>query len=336
MQDDWPVLSHQRIIGIGNAAIDIVCTVPDKLLLEFGAKKASCIFPDLAEFSHISSELNAYNIETLLVPGGAAANTLCTISVLGGKTAFIGKLSDDIYGDTILESFARYGVAYSLKPLPQTIDRSTSLYAFITPDGERSFASYYGASNHLVPDDLAQQSFDDCAMLYVDSYILMSAHGFEITLAAIQKAKAHNAFIVLNPSSLSVLEARPEAYNTLMGLADAVMCNEEEAIAITGAATPPLALEILAKGRLFATVTCGAQGALATMNGHTEHVPNPPLIKPLVNTNGAGDNYAGGFLYGIIKGMPLRECISLGLACAVKVLYEDGPRPPITKVKVNE
>ncbi len=322
--------SHRSYVfaGVGNAAIDVTCSVSDVLLADMNVPKGSCAFPDDAAVALIEDTLARNGIDVALEPGGSAANVACTIGALGGKSAFIGKAAKDRFGDLFGQSIARWGVANPVSAIDPAIAPTTRIYTFITPDGERSFAAYYGSSNHLVPADVDEGTVARAAFLGVDGYSLAWSHGFETSMRAIELAKKHDTPVMFAPSAPSIIENWKPRVDTLLAACDAIICNTHESLLLTGAADAASALPLLAHGRQFAAITVSADGAIAMDGaGVAVHRPNPAFDFSIVNTNGAGDNFSAGFLYGRAQGWALDKCLDLGLACAVNVLKLNGPRP---------
>lgn len=313
--------------GIGNAAIDVICSVPERFLDDLALPRGSCAFPDRAQVEAIENALAARRIEKIYEPGGSAANTASAIAALGGQAAFIGKTADDAYGRRFAESLDAWDIARPVAPVAAKEAQSTSIYTFITPDRDRSFASYQGAADHLRPDDIPEDLIRRSACLYVDGYVLAAAHGAETAMQALDLAGGYGSLRVFNPSALSVISSWRGALEVFMNRCDGVICNEQEAMAMTGGSSVEAAATKLAEGRKFAAVTLGEQGAIVRMEGAQHWCANPPMFRPLVNTNGAGDNFAGGFLFGLMRGWAPERALRLGLACAVNVLGEAGPRP---------
>lgn len=312
----------RQLIGIGNAAIDVTASVAaDSVLDQLGFVKASCIFPDKDRASALMAMLDAPAME----PGGMAANVLCAYAALGGKGRFIGKIGHDAYGEQFASSIRQWHVAFDT--VPTTEAGSTIIFTLITPDGERSFGSYYGASHKISPDDVSPEFFSHDTTLLLDCYMLMSDGGPKSIYRAVECAQASGSDIVFMPASPSVIEARPHDMEQLAIHASTIICNDEEARLLTRTATREDSIKALAASYENGAMTLGQDGAYAFENGRIVACPNPPLNYHIVNTNGAGDHFAAAFLYGYYNGMTLEDRTKLGLACALQALRHNGPRP---------
>ena len=315
-------------VGIGNAAIDVVCSVSEEqlLALKLGVTKASCAFLNLATTDQIEKTLQDWGVECHYFPGGSAANTASMLGALGASCAFIGKIANDPLGELFKSSLALRNVAYDTAPVADGVACTTRLFAFITPDGERTFAVYHGTSDHLQPSDADEALIGNAKILYVDGYMLASKNGYPVTKAAMAIAKKHNVPAFFNPSALSVIDGWRSQVDEIIGAADGIICNEEEATYLTGTGDARSALEALAGDSKFACVTAGANGAWARQDGVSHHAPVTTKDVRIVNTNGAGDGFAGGFLYGYLQGWSLDRTMNLGIACGIHVLGQTGAR----------
>lgn len=314
-------------VGVGNNAIDVTCNVSDTLLHDLKIIKSSCVFPDRAGVEALEAALKSHNIPLTLEPGGSAANTACTLGALGDTAAIIGKTALDDYGRLFAQSMEKWNVLQPIPPANDALASTTRIYTFITPDKDRSFSAYHGSSDFLEPADIDPALIAQSRCLYVDGYILASKNGAAVARTAMSYARASGCLAVFNPSSPSVIEGWPDVVRELMALADGIICNAMEASMLTGGHTLDGSLASLAQGRKFAALTMGADGAYAQSGTTIAHRPNPAFDFTIVNTNGAGDNFAGGFLYGVNRGWTLERSLDLGLACAVNVLAMNGPRP---------
>lgn len=312
----------KTLIGIGNAAIDVTASVPsDQELIALGFKKGACVFPDSHQALVLSEKLrNPVN-----EPGGAAANVLCAYGALGGKGRFIGKIGRDDLGGIFTRSMHKFDIAFDTKPCDGDI-LSTRIFTAITPDRERSFASYYGASHHISRGDVQTEWFTPDTTLLIDGYMLMSDGGPDTLRHAVTMARKAGSEILFMPSSLSVIEERRADVDYLQDHCHAIICNESEAFALTQASVHGIGA--LRQKFDWGVVTCGDNGVIYFDHDNDMIVqPVPYMPQIVVNTNGAGDNFAGGFLYGRHHGLPAGKCLRLGQLCALDILKSNGPRP---------
>ncbi len=316
---------NARLIGIGNAAMDLVSVVPsDADIARLGLKKGHCVFLSDAEAEALTAAIEAWGID--YVPGGSAANVLSCFAALGGGGRFVGKTAPDESGRRFSESMTQWGIAYDTVPTDNQCG-STRIFTIVTPDGERSFAASYGASHAIAESDLRADDMRDSAMLLIDGYMLMSDNGPNVLRHAIAMAQDMARPVVFLPADLSVIEAKPDDTEFLMQAANAVICNAEQAIALTGAGGVDEAVDMFRQRNLFGCVTLGAEGVLAFEAAAIHRVENPYQPDMIVSTNGAGDNFSGGFLYGLLHGMGMVQACRLGMYCALEILKHQSPRP---------
>lgn len=318
-------LTVNRLIGIGNAAMDVVAVAPEDFeVLRLGLKKGHCVFLSDAGAAALNAALEPWGIE--YVPGGSAANVLACYGALGGQGRFIGKIADDECGRLFTRSMTDWGVVFDTPAAGEGFG-STRIFTVVSPDGERSFAASYGASHVIAEDDVQGGQIADAAMLLIDGYMLMSENGPKVLRRAIALAKEHCRPIVFLPADMSVIEARREDTTFILSHADGVICNAEQALALTHTGDIDSALAALARSHEFGCVTLGADGVRAFAKGRKYVLSNPYQPDAIVSTNGAGDNFAGGFLYGYLHGMGIEAACRLGMFCALEILKQQSPRP---------
>ena len=316
----------KTLIGIGNAAVDAVVHVSDDSALdELGLEKGGCVFA-LNGNETMNKALDLYP-DRLETPGGAAANAICAYAALGGKARFIGKSGEDAHGDFFKKSLEKFNVAYDTKPTTET--QSTFLFAFVTPDKERSFLSNHGASHVISPSDVEEKWFSQETSLIMDGYMLMSGGGPSAMYQAMEYAKKYNSEIIFMPCSLSVINNNRELIDEIVNRSHAIICNADEAIALTKSTTIQEACEKIRDGGKYnwGVVTMGSEGAFYFTKENSGNVPIPYSPQIICNTNGAGDNFSGGLIYGLHSGMDIEQAITLGHECAIHVIQQDGPRP---------
>lgn len=333
----------KTLIGIGNAAIDgTVEVTSDEELAVLGCVKGTCVFVD-GQDPRMIAILNKYP-DYKIDPGGAAANAIACYGALGGTARFIGKCGQDDYGAYFTQNIKKFGVAFDTKPTTEV--ESTFLFSVITPDRERSFLSNHGASHEISPDDVDETWFAPDTSLIIDGYMLMSGGGPEANRTAMNYAEANGSEIIFMPCSLTVIEEKRSEVDEIVNRADAIICNEDEGNAIAPNGDYKNLIDLFSWG----AVTLGEKGVWIFKKGSTSpekgqkpavEGPSPitpqggfddfivPITTPppyIENTNGAGDNFAGGFLYGLHHGMHPKDAAKLGHACAAHVLGKTGAR----------
>lgn len=315
----------KTLIGIGNAGIDVTASVAsDAELKSLGFHdKGGCAFPDYDGALRLSTELK----NPINEPGGVAANVLCTYGALGGKSRFIGKTAPDEMGDLFRASLKPFNVEFDTKPCGDDV-LSTLIFTAITPDNERSFASYYGASHLISPDDVCEEWFTPDTTLLIDSYMLMSDGGPKTLRHAASLANKHGSTAIFMPCSLSVIQQRWDDMIALQAMSNAIIANQEEALALAEQDTVEKTVATLKDRFDWGVVTMSERGAIYFEKGRPDiYQPAPAQTFTIVNTNGAGDNFTGGFIYGRNNGFTIEQSLRLGQLCAVSALQNSGARP---------
>ncbi len=306
-----------KVLGIGNALVDIMTMLPDDSTLEtFSLKKGSM---QLSE-KDFSDQINDATIdfEKSQSSGGSAANTIHGLASLGVPTGYIGKVGDDEFG----VFFSNDMKAHSIQPFMLKGKTETGrAIALISPDSERTFATYLGAAIELADIDLNADQFKDYKYLHIEGYLVLNQL---LMNKAAQLAKENNMKISLDLASFNVVEDNLEFLKEyLKNNVDIVFANEEEAKAFTGK-EPEEALHDMAEQSEIAVVKIGKNGSLVKSNNKVYKID--PLKAKAIDTTGAGDLYASGFLYGLAKKLPLDECGRIGSICASKVIEIIGSK----------
>lgn len=315
----------KKLIGIGNAAIDAVIELSSESdIQKYNLEKGGCVF--VGTNDPIMKQMLADYPKHFRDAGGAAANALCAYASLGGNARFIGKTGIDDNGDFFKKSMGIHDIADDTKPTDKT--ESTFLIAAITPDRERSFLSNHGASHDICAGDVSEGWFDNQTSLIIDGYMLMSSGGPKAMYQAIEYAQKHGSEILFMPCSLSVIDNNRDHIEKITSVADALICNADEALALTQTNNIKKACGVLGQSGHYkwGVITMGEKGAYYFNNGKTGIVPVPNTSIHIENTNGAGDNFSGGLIYGLHHDMALEDAITLGHKCAIHVLGRKSPR----------
>lgn len=315
----------KKLIGIGNAAIDAMIDLSSESdIQKYNLEKGGCVF--VGANDPIMKQMLSDYPDHFLDAGGAAANALCAYASLGGNARFIGKTGIDDHGDFFNKSMAIHNIADDTKPTEKT--ESTFLIAAITPDRERSFLSNHGASHDICTTDVQEKWFTYKTSLIIDGYMLMSGGGPDAMYQAIKYAQKHGSEILFMPCSLSVIDNNRDHIEKITSAADALICNADEALALTQTDDIKSACDILGQSGHYkwGVITMGEKGAYYFNNGKTGIVPVPNDSVHIENTNGAGDNFSGGLIYGLHNEMTLEDAITLGHKCAVHVLARKSAR----------
>ena len=322
-----------KIIGLGNALVDVLATLKDdSLLTEMNLPKGGMQLVDEAKFQEINDCFS--KMKTHLATGGSAANTILGLSCLGASTGFIGKIGDDKFGNFFKENLEKNGIddKLLLSNLPSGVAST-----FITPDGERTFGTYLGAAATLKADELSPDMFKGYSYLYIEGYLVQD---HDMILRAIQLGKEAGLQICLDLASYNIVEAYKDFFTLLINkYVDIVFANEEEAKAFTGDG-PLAALDILGKQCSIAIVKVGSEGSYIR-KGTIDVKVDAIKVNNVIDTTGAGDYYAAGFLYGLTCGYSLDKCAKIGSILSGNVIQVVGTtlskeRWDEIKLKIND
>lgn len=308
-----------KIIGFGNALVDILVQIKDdELLKNLGLPKGSM---QLIEPSRIPSIIGAIQDKPVFrVSGGSAANTIHGLAKLGTHCGFAGKVGNDDLGAFYARDFSDIGVDCTLLKSTNETGRA---YTFVSKDAERTFAVYLGAAVELSPEEITPALFSGASMMHVEGYQVQNTALLEKTL---QTARDSGVQISLDLASYNVVESHLDFLQKIIPrYVDIVFANEEEAKAYTGE-EPEKALDHLAKEVDVAVVKIGEKGSLVRRGTETAQISTLPVS--VLDTTGAGDQYAAGFLHGFVNQLSLRQCGKLGALLAGAVIENIGARIP--------
>jgi sugar/nucleoside kinase (ribokinase family) len=308
-----------RVLGIGNALVDVLIRLEnDDLLKELGLLKGSMQLVDRDFKNLVFSKTD--HLSKVQASGGSAANTIHGLASLGVETAYIGKIGNDELGNFFMNDLKNNHI----KPLLKHSTTETGVAStFITPDTERTFGTYLGAAVEVGPDDLEDSLFAGYNFLHIEGYLVFNTSLVE---AILKLAKAKNMTISLDLASFNVVEANLDFLKKITGTyVDIVFANEEEAKAFTGK-SPEKALTEIADICNIAVVKTGKQGSMVKQGGEMYRIG--AISAKVIDTTGAGDLYAAGFLYGLTKGLSLAQCGHIGALLAGKVIETIGAKIP--------
>mgnify|MGYP000018001174 FL=1 len=319
-----------KIIGMGNALVDVLVRIDDDSLLEkLHLPKGSMQLIQEDTLSEIRKYTSGMKIHRST--GGSAGNTVCALAALGANPGFIGKVGQDETGAFFGDTLRQRGV----NALLTTCDLPSGIAStFISTDGERTFGTYLGAAATLRAEDLSRKMFAGYNYLYIEGYLLQD---HDLMLRAVQLAKEEGLQVCLDMASYNVVEAERDFFDQLIvKYVDIVFANESEALAYTGKA-PHEALEEIASKCSIAVVKTGKEGSLVKKGTEVIQLLSCP-IDNVLDTTGAGDFYAAGFMYGLTCGYSLEKCVQISTILATAVIQEVGTTLPAKKwdeIKLN-
>jgi len=313
----------KKILGIGNALVDVMTIVPDDTCLtRFSLPKGSMTMVDAVRSGEIKKAIN--DLKKTLASGGSAGNTIYGLGVMGVHSSFIGKVGRDEFGNFYEKDMVDAGLTPVLMRAHQS--PTGTAVALVTPDSERTFATHLGAATELTADDLNVSHFKGYNILYIEGYLI---YNLPLVERAFQIAKENHMCIALDLASFNVVNEMLPAFERIVSeYVDIVFANEEEARAFTGLG-PVDALNEISKKCKIAVVKTGPDGSWIKRGN--EVIKVDALKVKAVDTTGAGDLYAAGFLYGFSHGFSLDKCGLFGSILAGKVIEVIGARMPEEK-----
>ena len=312
-------MAYSKILGIGNALVDIITILrDDQIISSLNLPKGSMTLVDRMISDQVQVKIE--DEKRILVTGGSVANAINGIANLGVPCGFLGTVGEDDLGKLFEEEQKNQGIQPLLIHSDLPTGRAVGL---VGPDGERTFATYLGAASELYPDDITFERLQGFDIFFVEGYLV---YNHALIMAAASAAKSAGLTIALDLASYNVVEVNREVLNELVdNYVDIVFANEEEAKAFTGM-QPVDALENLAGRCDIAVVKVGKEGAYIQQGSIRYQIPAAGDL--VVDTTGAGDFFAAGFLAGIAKGYDLEKSGKLGALLASRVIRVPGAKLP--------
>jgi sugar/nucleoside kinase (ribokinase family) len=310
---------NKMVIGIGSALVDILTHQDDAFLQETGAVKGAM---KLVEKQFIDQTVSSIREAPSIVSGGSACNTIVGIGRLGGKSRFIGKRGKDDMGVLFEEELIKSNV----EPILFTSSSPTGrVLSIVTPDAQRSMFTYLGASSEILPEELTADCFSNAAIVHVEGYLLFNPILIKRSLEA---AKRAGALVSLDLASFTIVEESKELLEKLTkDFVDILIANEDEARAFTGYSDEIDAIKALSQKAEIAVLKVGKRGSFISFNGEIVDV-DPKGSGDAIDTTGAGDLWASGFLFGLVNGFPIEKCGELGSSCGYEVCQVIGANIP--------
>ena len=307
----------KRVIGIGNALTDMLVNMQsDAVLNEYGIAKGSMSLVDSTLQSQISKAVAGYPYSLSL--GGSADNTIRAMARLGSKVGFIGKVGGDTTGEFFKQALTNLGIA---PVIFQGERRSGKCVSLISPDGERTMLTHLGAAAEMHASDITPEIFEGYDCLYIEGYLVQEHSLIE---TAIRTAKELGLKVAIDLASFNVVAENLDFLRRLVReYVDILFANEDEARIFSGEEEPINALQYISEMCELTIVKIGMKGALIKHGSEVIHVGIMAAAKR-IDTTGAGDFYAAGFMHGLCEGLPLRQCGTIGAITAGKVIEVVG------------
>ena len=311
------------VLGIGNAIVDIIARADDAFLIRHDMCKGAMALIDEARAQAIYDAMGP----AVEISGGSAANTIVGLASFGARAAFVGKVRQDALGTVFMHDIRAAGVAFDTPPAldgPST----ARCYILVTPDGERTLNTYLGAAQHLHSDDIDAESVAAAAITYLEGYLWDPRDAKDAFLKAAALAHDAGRTVALTLSDAFCVDRWRDEFRQLVrsGTVDLLFANEAELRSLYQTADFDTALAALRDDAHLAVVTRSEKGCVIVGRETTEVVPAFP-VERVVDTTGAGDLFAAGFLFGLARGADHRTSARLGALAAAEVIQHLGARP---------
>ena len=318
-----PGISYD-VVGLGNALVDVIAQTDDAFLEQQQLAKGSMALVDTDRAVSLYEALHG-GVE---MSGGSAANTMCGIASFGGRAAYIGKVAEDTLGDTFSKDMQVVGVDFKRPVGGNSVPTGRCIIA-VTPDAQRTMNTFLGISSLLTPADLDHGAIAAGAVLYLEGYLYDQPEAKIAFRAAAEIAHQHNRQVSLTLSDSFCVDRHRADFRALISdEIDILFGNEAELLALYETDTFEFAVTQLRQDCIVAAITRGEHGSVVVTKDGVIEVPAQPVAQ-VVDTTGAGDLYAAGFLYGYTRGMDLNTCATLGHIASAEVISHVGPRPQI-------
>ena len=311
------------VIAIGNAIVDVMAPCEDADIERLGLAKGGMTLVDTARAQELYDAMGPARE----ISGGSAANTLAGLAALGAKCAFIGQVANDQLGEVFAHDIRAGGIDFQT-PARADEPPTARCLIFVSPCGQRTMNTFLGASQFLPAEALDDAQIASASVLYLEGYLWDPEEPRKAMRRAIAAARNAGRKVAFTLSDAFVISRHGDDFRALIadGQIDILFANEHELAALTGIEDFHAGIEQLAAKVPTVVVTRSENGAHAISNGEHAHVPAEPIDK-VVDTTGAGDLFAAGFLYGYVRNKPLAESLTLGAICAAEVISHYGARP---------
>lgn len=319
-------MSNKRydVVGIGNAIVDIIGHCDETFLASQGTQKGHMRLVDAGTISSIYGAMGP----AIEISGGSCANTMVGIASLGGQAAFVGKVADDEFGRIFSHDIRASGVAFNSKAVNGGAPTSRCLI-LVTPDGERTMSTYLGISTDLDHGEVDPGIIEAAGILYLEGYLFDRPDAKSAFRQAVTVAANAGRQVALSLSdSFCVDRHRAEFLDLIRSGVDILFANESEITALYETSSFDEAATQAASDTRLAALTRSAKGSLIMAEGQVVSVPAQPVPR-VVDTTGAGDLYAAGFLYGLSQGHSLETAGLLGSLAASEIIGHIGARPAV-------
>jgi sugar/nucleoside kinase (ribokinase family) len=318
-------MSQTRIdvLTLGNAIVDVLAHTDEAFLIQKKVHKGAMQLIDEARAEELYGDMGP----AIIVSGGSGANTAAGVASFGVKAGFIGKVKNDETGKLFAHDLKAIDVHYDVT-LAEDGPATARSFILVTPDGERTMNTYLGACQNLTPDDVNPDTVRASSIVYLEGYLWDPPAAKEAFRKAVKIAHEAGNKVALTLSDAFCVDRYRDEFLGLMrdGSLDILFANIHELQSLYGTSDADTALAALREENVLGAITRSAEGALIVSRGETKAVPAFP-VERVVDTTGAGDLFASGFLAGLVKNLDLTDCARLGGLAAAEIISHLGARP---------
>jgi sugar/nucleoside kinase (ribokinase family) len=310
------------VVAIGNAIVDVTASAEEAFLAREALAKGAMTLIDAPRAEALYARMGP----GLEMSGGSAANSMVGLAGLGGRAAFVGKVSDDQLGAIFRHDMRAAGVFFDTPPAPQRLPTGRCL-VFVTPDAQRTMCTMLGAASELAPEDVDEAVIAAAEVTYLEGYLWDRPRAKEAFVKAAEAAHAAGREVALSLSDPFCVDRHRREFRDLVdGHVDLLFANEMEVRSLYEVATFDAALQAV-RGRCRLAALTRSEKGCVILSGDEVHVVDAAPAERVVDTNGAGDLFAGGFLFGYTRGRAPFDCGRIGAIAAAEVISHHGARP---------
>jgi sugar/nucleoside kinase (ribokinase family) len=314
------------VVGIGNAIVDVLAHADDAFITRHGLNKGTMTLIDAERADSLYAAMGP----AIEVSGGSAANTIAALASLGGRGAFIGKVKDDQLGAIFRHDIVALGIAFGSRPATDGLSSTARCLILVTPDAQRTMNTYLGVASELGPDDVDPALIANARVTYLEGYLWDRPAAKAAFVAAAELAHQAGRTVSLSLSDPFCVDRHRHDFVELVDRhVDVLFANEDEIVSLYQEHSFDAALQRVRHHSPIAVLTRSEKGAVVVA-GDEVHVVDAEPVAHVVDTTGAGDAYAAGFLWGLARGLRLEVCARVAAICAAEVISHVGARPEVS------
>lgn len=315
------------VCGIGNAMLDLIAQIEENFIVQHNLTKAATLLIDQEKAEYLAKFLPP---DIKKCSGGSVANTIAAIASLGGTPAYIGKVKQDEFGEIFRYDMRSIGVHFDT-PMAVKGKATARCYVFVTPDAQRTMAPYIGACAEITVDDINDALIAHSKLVYVEGYLWDMPNAKEAIRKALRVARQYNRKVAFTLSDVFCVDRHRAEFLELIdsGQIDILFANEQELYSLTGSQDFTVAQETIRGKCEVVAITCSEKGSVVVTPEETIVIEAESNLS-VIDTTGAGDLYASGFLFGLTQGWTLRKSGELATRCASQIIQQIGARPQVT------